>query len=69
MKRGTRYCLYCLQTGNNIGRYPCKCSPAGSHRIVVKGEKRYRVRSKKDGHVYLFHDVPEGYELVETIIY
>lgn len=69
MEKKIRYCLYCGLTGDNIGQYPCKCSPIGSHRIVIKGEKRYRVRSKKDGYVYLFHDVPKGYELVETIIY
>jgi len=64
-----RYCLYCLKAGNDIGKYPCKCSPDGSHKIVTKGGKRYRVRSKKDGYVYLLHDVPEGYELIETITY
>ena len=64
-----RYCLYCGSTGNDIGKHPCRCSPIGSHRIVIKGEKRYRVRSKKDSYVYLFHSVPEGYELIEIITY
>ena len=67
-----RYCLYCGETGDNIGRFPCKCSPIGSHRIVIKGEKKYRFR--QIGHcsnTLLSSDpeVPEGYELVETITY
>lgn len=70
MKTGTKYCIYCLITGDSIGRYPCKCSPDGSHRIVTKGEKRYRVRSKSSGFTFLFRSVPEeGFELVETITY
>jgi len=65
-----RYCLYCGLTRNNIGKYPCRCSPIGSHRIVIRGEKKYRVRKiDGDGYIYLFSEVPEGYELIETITY
>lgn len=69
VREGTKYCLYCLQTGDNIGRYPCKCNDGGTHRIKIKGTKRYRVRDPKDGYVYLLYSVPKGYELVETITY
>jgi len=67
-----RYCLYCGETGNNIGRYPCNCSPIGSHRIVVKGEKKYRFRKIGNAsHTLLSssNSIPEGYELIETITY
>lgn len=69
MKTGTKYCLYCLKTGNNIGQYPCSCSPNGAHRIVAKGEKRYRVKSKSSGFVFLLRSVPEEFELIEEITY
>jgi len=67
-----RYCLYCLETGDNIGRFPCSCSPIGSHRIVIRGSKKYRFR--QIGHysnTLLSSDseIPEGYELDETITY
>ena len=65
-----RYCLYCGLAGDDIGKYPCRCSPIGSHRIVIKGEKQYRVRKiGGDGYIYLFSEVPEDYVLVETITY
>lgn len=67
-----RYCLYCGLTGNNIGKNPCRSNSIGSHRIVTRGEKKYRFR--QIGHysnTLLSSDpeVPEGYELEETITY
>lgn len=67
-----RYCIYCEETGDNIGRFPCRCSPIGSHRIVTKGEKKYRFRKIGNvNHTLLSSDseIPEGYELIETIVY
>ena len=46
MKTGEKYCLYCLKTGNNIGRYSCKCSSDGVHKIVTKGEKDIESEAK-----------------------
>lgn len=72
VKKMERYCLYCGETGNNIGQNPCRCSPIGSHRIVIKGEKKYRFRKIENAsHTLLSSsdDVPEGYELIETFTY
>ena len=70
MKTGEKYCLYCLKTGNNIGRDSGKCSSDGVHKVVTKGEKGYRVRSKSSGFVFTFKYMPkEDFELVETITY
>jgi len=68
MKR--KYCLYCKDEpipGKGFP-YPCNASPIGSHRIVIEGEVKYRVRGP-DGYVYLFSSVPDGYERIEVIAY
>jgi len=64
------YCLYCLDKSipGKGYPYPCNASPIGSHHIVTTGEVKYRVKGK-DGHIYLFSSVPEGYELIEKIVY
>jgi len=72
LKKMERYCLYCGLTGNDIGKYPCNCNLIGSHRIVTRGEKKYRFR--RIGHYSNLSsdpEVPEGYEyaLEEAITY
>ena len=65
-----QYCIYCLEEpipGEGYP-FPCQRSETGSHRVMRQGDVRYRVKGP-DGYVYLFHSVPDGYELVEKIIY
>lgn len=63
-----RYCLNCGVEEDFTS--PCLKNSIGSHRVVEKGSKKYRVRKiGDDGYIYLFSRVPKGYELVEEIIY
>ncbi len=63
-----RYCLNC-RIKNDFSA-PCSCSSTGSHRVVERGTKKYRVRKiNGDGYIYLLTLIPEGYKLVEEVSY
>jgi len=66
MRKKKIYCLYCGIVDDFSS--PCSCSEIGSHRPVTEGDVRYRVKGP-DGYICLFHSVPEGYELIEKIVY
>ena len=64
------YCVNCGETpipGKGFPS-PCRAAPDGSHRVKYHGEAEYRVRSPS-GEVHKSSHVPEGYTLVEKIVY